>query len=541
MIDHNLQDLGGGTASGLLAHRAALMPDKQALLFEDEVWSYRELDDAVTRIAGGLIALGLGKGDRVASLMNNRSEYLTVGLGLNRAALVSVPLNNAFMGAFLRNPLDRTHPVAIVTESVLAGSLASVDQLPDSVRVVVFVDDVPRDWAERDIDTMTLAQLEALGEQRTPPLPDIGAGDVSAILFTSGTTGGSKGVVCPNLMGVTMAKEHAEVFEITPRDRMFTCFPMYHGMAQVATCLTAIYAGATAILRPGFDLTNFWDDVRRYEATQFNALGVVLALLLAMPENDQDRAHKVTRVFSAPAPADVLYRFEDRFGVHLIEGYGQTETKNIMYNSTRARKIGSMGLPTPTSIVEVHDENGVRVSPGEVGEIVYRPTTSNISCLGYLNDDEATLKASRGLWWHTGDMGSQDPDGYFYFFDRKSDSLRRRGENISSVEVEDVLAAYPGVQMAAAIHASSELGESEVLVVLQVAEGTQIDYPHLWQFCVDRMPRFMVPRYYRTTTSIPITATGKIRKVELRDAYPQHETWDSLAEGYKVPKPGQRR
>ena len=347
-------------------------------------------------------------------------------------------------------------------------------------------------------------------------------------------------MLCPNLMAVTMAKEHADVFEITPRDRMLTCFPMYHGMAQVVTCFASIYAGATAVLRPGFSLSTFWDEVRQYEATQFNALGVVLNLLLAMPESDRDRDHAVTRVFSAPAPAEALYRFETRFGVHLIEGYGSTEVKNVMYNPWRGRRIGSMGLPTPSSIVEVHDEHGNPLPPGQVGEIVYRPRHASIMNAGYLDDAEATLAASRGLWWHTGDMASTDDDGYFYFHDRKTDSLRRRGENISSAEVEEVLSTFPGVQVAAAVRAQSELGEHEVLAVLAVADPTAFDPVELWQHCVDKMPRFMVPRYVRLVTAMPFTPTGKIRKVELRDQGITADTWDAVATGHIVPKQGKK-
>jgi len=536
MNSHQLHDLGGGTPSGLLAQRAGWMPDKAALLFEDERWTYRELDDAVSRIAAGMLALGLVKGDRAATLLNNRSEYLTTGIGANRAGLVGVPINNAFKAGFLRAPLERTSARLVITESALNDAMLSLGTLPTSVRTLVYVDEVPDQVPAGADRVLSLRELEGLGAPE-PAFPPVGPHDTNGILFTSGTTGRSKGVVCPNLMGLTMAKEHVEVFEITPRDRMLTCFPMYHGMAQVVTCLAAIYAGATAVLRPGFSLATFWDEVRRYEATQFNALGVVLNLLLAVPESDTDRDHAVTRVFSAPAPPEALYRFETRFGVHLIEGYGQTEVKNVLYNPWRGRRVGSMGLPTPSSIVEVHDEHGNQVQPGEVGEVVYRPRQASVMASGYLEDPEATLTAMRGLWWHTGDMATTDEDGYFYFHDRKADSLRRRRENISSAEVEEVLATFPGVQVAAAVRAQSELGEHEVLAVLSVTDKDAFDPAGLWQHCVERMPRFMVPRYVRLVDPMPFTPTGKVRKVELRDEGVTADTWDSVAQGLTVPKP----
>ncbi len=535
MNRHELADLGGGTPSGLLASRAAWVPDKPALVFGNQTYTYRELDDTVTRIGAGLLSLGLEPGSAVGYFMRNRAEYLTTGLAGTRAGLVSVPINSAFRADFLRYPLDKTRAKVLFTESALADAVLSLGELPATVRTVVFVDEIPDDVPAGAEHVLTLADLIDRGDPQQQ-FPDIGPEDMNSIVFTSGTTGRSKGVVCPNLMGVMMAKEGAQAFEITPRDRLFTCFPMYHGMATVLTCQAALYAGATAIVSPAFSMTTFWDEVRESEATQFNALGAILQLLLTAPESERDRDHSVTRVFSAPAPPDALYRFETRFGVQLIEGYGQTETKNIMYNPAGGRRIGSMGKPTPSSIVEVHDEQGNRLAPGEVGEIVYRPRQPHIMTTGYLDDAAATLAGMRNLWWHTGDMASVDQDGYFYFHDRKTDSLRRRGENISSAEVEEVLQTFPGVQVGAAVRAESELGEHEVLAVLLVADPATVDLPALWRHCVERMPRFMVPRYFRAVAVMPFTPTGKVRKVELRDAGVTPDTWDSVAAGFKVPK-----
>lgn len=372
MNRHELLELGGGTPSGLLASRAAWMPDKTAFVFRDQTYTYRELDAAASQIAAGLLALGLDKGDAAGFFLFNRAESFTTGLGVNRAGLVGVPINSAFKAGFLRGPIERTEAKVVFTESALAEAWRSLGEVPSSVKVVVFVDEVPPDLPAGTAQMLTLAALTAQGDP-DQPFPALGPDDINGILFTSGTTGRSKGVVCPNLMAVTMAKEGAHAFAVTPRDRLFTCFPTYHGMASVLTCLAAVYAGATAILSPGFSVTTFWDEVRDSKATQFNALGVILHLLLAAPESDRDLEHSVTRVFSAPAPADVLYRFETRFGVRLVEGYGQTEIKNVMYNPPGDRRIGSMGRPTASSILEIHDEAGNRLPAGEVGELVYPP------------------------------------------------------------------------------------------------------------------------------------------------------------------------
>ena len=333
-----------------------------------------------------------------------------------------------------------------------------------------------------------------------------------------------------------MGKESAIANAITPRDRMYTCMPLFHGMAQVTTGYAAVYAGAAIVLARRFSVTSYWDEIRKSQATQSSALGSMLQMLLAPPPSPEDREHVCTRIFSAPAPAEVLYKFERRYGTHVIEGYGSTEIKNVLYNPLDARKIGSMGKPTATTLLEIHDADGNLVNAGEVGEIVYRPKLPNIMLMGYYKEPEKTLAQMKGLWWHTGDMGSVDADGYFYFFDRTADRLRRRGENISSMEVEGVLGAYPGVREAAAVAAASEVGEDEVMAVLEVTEPALFDFPALFAHCCAGLPRFMVPRYYRLIPALPRTPTGKVRKTVLRDEGVTPETWDHVKAGLTVPR-----
>ncbi|WP_381155803.1 AMP-binding protein [Streptomyces iranensis] len=306
--------------------------------------------------------------------------------------------------------------------------------------------------------------------------------------------------------------------------------PLFHGAAQINISLHAFYAGATVVLGRRFSASRFWDELRTHRVTQFNALGSVLPMLLAQPPSDRDRDHRATKVFAAPAPPQVLHPFEERFGVHVVEGYGLTEIKNVLYNPLGARKAGSLGLPTASSVLEIHDESGQRAAPGRTGEIVYRPRLPDIMFAGYHRDPEATLATMKDLWWHTGDLGYTDEDGYFYFIDRKKDALRRRGENISSHEIESVLLACPGVMAVAAIGTPSELGEDEVLVVVQPEPGHEPDLTKLFAHCDRSMPHFMVPRYYRVVDRLPVTPNGKVRKHQLRDQG-RAGAWDALAAG----------
>lgn len=526
----DMRDLGGGTIGGLLAARAAAAPDHLALIFEDQHFTYRDIDQEAATVAAGLLALGLKPGDALASFLSNRPESLTSWIGTTRAAMLQVPVNTAYKGAFLQQLLTHCGAKAVITEAALADALWTMAQWPTAITTVIFLDGIPETVPDTALHLLSWQDLLTLG--RTPEiLPEVGPASACSIAYTSGTTGHSKGVVSPHLAAVTMAREAAAAFDLTPRDRVYSCLPMFHGAAAVASGLAALYAGATFVLSPRFTASGFWDEIRASGATQFNALGPLLPILLAQPPVDTDREHAVTRVFAAPAPPEVLYRFEERFGVHIIEGYGQTEIKNVLYNPRHGRKVASLGKPTASSVIEIHDEQGTPLPPHTVGEIVYRPRQADIMLIQYLNDPAATLEGMAGLWWHTGDLGYQDHDGFFYFVDCKKDALRRRGENISSADLEAALLAFPGINDAAAIAVRSELGEDEVLAVLEVTDPDAFDLRALYRHCDTTLPRFMVPRYYRIATTLPRTPTGKIRKVNLRQDGLTKDTFDAHAAG----------
>ena len=376
---------------------------------------------------------------------------------------------------------------------------------------------------------MTWDDMVARGDphRALPPVPlDAPVG----IMLTSGTTGRSKGAVYPALMPVIAAHEFALAMETAPDERLYTCLPLFHGAAKLNLSLHAIAAGATVVLGRRFSASRFWDEIRRHDITQFNALGSILPMLLAQPPDARDRDHPARKVFAAPAPAPVLHAVEDRFGVHVVEGYGLTEIKTITFNPLSRRRIGSTGLPTATTLLEVHDDDGFRVAPGEVGEIVYRPTMPHVMFSGYHRAPEATVETSRDLWWHTGDLGRVDEDGYFWFVDRKKDALRRRGENISSQEVEAALVEHPDVADAAVIGVASDLGEQEVMAVLTPLRD-DVDLKDLFAHCDRVLPHFMVPRYFRVVAGLPATPTGKVRKAGLRADGLTEDTWDAQASG----------
>jgi crotonobetaine/carnitine-CoA ligase len=525
---NDLVDLGGGSVGGLLRARSENMPDKLAVICGERAYTYAELDREISAVGAGLLALGLSFGDNVGVFLPNSIESLTAWWGANRAGMVQVPVNTAYKGDFLERAIRQTKTRVLVTTSRLLPVLQTVESLPEDL-VVAVVDAEPGPQPDLGVRTLAWTELLSLGDPGQK-FPAVAPSDTAGILLTSGTTGYSKGVVVPHLHNVVFAREAAVAMGTSSRERLFTNLPLFHGAAQMQTALHAMYAGATLVIGGRFSASRFWEEIRACRATQFNALGSVIQILLTPPESERDRDHDVQRVFAAPAPPHVLYRFEERFNVHIVEGYGLTEVKNILYNPLQGRKVGSLGKPTASSEIEVHDEQGTRVPPGQVGEIVYRPRRANVMFKGYLGDPGATVATMADMWWHTGDLGYTDADGFFYFIDRKKDALRRSGENISSREVEAVLNAFPGVLESVAVAVPSDMGEDEVLAVLSVADGVKLDYKELFGHCDRLMPYFMVPRYYRATAELPRTLTGKVRKVAVR-AEGTEGAWDSRAAG----------
>ncbi|MFJ8816753.1 AMP-binding protein [Amycolatopsis thermoflava] len=522
-------ELADTTVGALVAERARAHPGRAALVCGDTELTYAELDETVTRVARGLVALGAAPGESVGILLPNRAEYVLTWLGAARAGLVEVPVNTAYKGQFLDHALRGTDVRILVTEAALLELVADLPEPPGMLDTVVLVDAAAPRRVPPGVRVLTWSDLLDGGDPAVP-LPRVGPADPVAIMLTSGTTGRSKGVVMPHRMQVVAGRECAEQMGTTPDERLYTCLPLFHGAAQVNITMHGLHAGATVVIGRRFSASRFWEELRAHRITQFNALGSILPMLLAQPRSPRDRDHEARKVFAAPAPPQVLHPFEERFGVHVVEGYGLTEIKNVLYNPLRERKVGSIGLPTASSVVEVHDDTGRPAAPGQAGEIVYRPREPHVMFSGYHRDPEATLATMRDLWWHTGDLGYRDEEGYFYFIDRKKDALRRRGENISSHEVESVLLAFPGVVAAAAVGTPSELGEDEVLAVVQPEPGQRLDLAGLFAHCDRSMPHFMVPRYYRVVDRLPVTPTGKVRKADLRD-HGHRDAWDAHAAG----------
>lgn len=540
----------GGTVSGLLKLRAEQLGSAPFACSGAESRSYRELNDRSNQVAAALTDLGLERGDCVATMLPNSMEYLDAWFGVARGGHVHVPVNIAYKQDHVEWVLGLAKARAIVIDRCFTPVLEGILGRLTNLEHVIVVE-------SEAASPSSTARLESLGrpvthhnwEQLTATAssefsaPSLSTADVASILFTSGTTGRSKGVVAPHGHHLHMGATTAAVQRLSSKDVLFTVLPLFHGNAQLTTVIAGMIAGASVVISPRFSARTFWDEVRSAGATQFNLLSTMANVLLAAPPSARDREHNVRVMMGAPVPADTLLRFERRFGGHIIEAFGSTELGMIAANPYDDRRPGSFGKVTPRGQIALLDESGAPVPLGEVGEVCYRPNSPHIMCMGYLDNSEASLEAMRGLWWHTGDLAREDGDGYYYFVDRQRDVIRHKGENVSSFEVEQAILALAGVEQAAVLAVPAELSEDEILAVVVPSDGCEIEITPEVVFgqCDRRLPHFMVPRFIHVTKSVPTTETGRVNKALLAGSDLVAQAWDAHGEGLHPTRLDRRR
>jgi carnitine-CoA ligase len=365
--------------------------------------------------------------------------------------------------------------------------------------------------------------------------------DTAAIMYTSGTTGPSKGVVVPYGVGGVFAQGVVDTAELTSDDVNYVVHPLFHANAQFMQILPALLVGARISLWPGFSASRWLDQVRATGATITNTLGVMCNFIHSQPVREDDADNPLRAIMTLPAPSDIAEDFERRFGVKCLEGYGMTEIGVVTYRRLEEPlRLGSAGRALEWFDVRVVDpETDEPLPPGEVGEIVVRPKATGIMMKEYNNVPAKTVEAWRNLWFHTGDAGEMDEEGYLYFRDRVKDVIRRRGENISSFSIESVANTHPAVDESAAIAVPAEHGvgaEDEVKLCVVLKHGEDLDPAELHAYCAQRMPYFAVPRYIEYVAEIPKTANEKVRKNVLREQGITPNTWDREAAGIQVRK-----
>ncbi|MFD0663948.1 AMP-binding protein [Thermocatellispora tengchongensis] len=370
---------------------------------------------------------------------------------------------------------------------------------------------------------------ELEGEHRTE-LPEVGPRDLAAVLFTSGTTGPSKGVAMPHAQMYFFADLCVSLTRLTPADAWMAVTPLFHGNAQFMAAYPALVAGARFVLRSRFSASRWIDQIRESRVTVTNFIGVMMDFIWKQQPRPDDADNPLRCVFAAPTAATILEPMKRRFGIEaFVEVFGLTETTSpIMTPYGEDRPAGACGLQADEwfDVALVDPETDEEVPVGAVGELVVRPKVPFICSNGYYNMPERTVEAWRNLWFHTGDALRRDEDGWFYFVDRIKDALRRRGENISSYEVETAILAHPAVVECCviAVPADSEAGEDEVMAYLVTRE--EVTPEEIWRWCDTRIPKFAVPRFLRFTAELPKTPSQRVQRAKLREYGVTPDTFD---------------
>jgi crotonobetaine/carnitine-CoA ligase len=523
---------GARTLGAILEARAAEQPERELVRFEHGALTYGVFDEQASRVANALGELGLAKGDKAAIQLANSPEYLAAWFGMARAGIVEVPLNVGLRGDLLAYVLNQAECSAFVVAAEWLPRLAAIAGRLETLRHVVVVGEADGDAG--GVATIPFAELLTADATRSPVVVE--PHDVSVILFTSGTTGPSKGVVLSHNANFRLATVATiDVMDYAEDERLYTAFPLFHVNAKYTSVLPAmILDRGSLVMRDRFSASRFWDVCRAEDVTAFNFMGALLLMLQKQPERPDDLDNPVRKGFGAPAPAAITPDFERRFGVQLCEMYGTTEFGNATGNRPSDRVIGSCGRALPDCEVEIHDEHDNPLPPGVEGEIVVRPRTPHQMIEEYYRMPEASLQAFRNLWFHSGDRGRTDENGFFYYVDRMKDAIRRRGENISSWEVEQVLNAHDAVEESAALGVPSELTEEEVLVVVKLKPAHELAPEALLDFAQERLPHFAVPRYVRFVDELPKNPAQRIEKYRLREEGVTADTWDRESVGYVV-------
>jgi carnitine-CoA ligase len=481
--------------------------DRVALEVLGETLTYAQLDERTDRAAAGFAALGLRPGDKVCVMMRNSVANVEAWLGLCKAGLVEVPINTANRGYLLEYIIRQSDARAIVCDAEFLPRLEGI--APEHV-IVPGRDELP---------------------DGPVPHPKLRPRDTSVILYTSGTTGPSKGVVLSHNANLALARSTCRLMRYTSEDVLYTVFPLFHINAKYTSVMAAMEADARLVMEERFSASRFWDTCRTKGVTAFNYQGALLLMLFKQPPREDDHDNPVRVGFGAPCPADLWEPFEQRFGVRLVDVYGMTEIAIATANSLDERRIGTAGKAADGYEVRIVDPDDRPVPPDTPGEIVVRPTKPDILISEYYGQEEATLEAFRNLWFHTGDRGRMDADGYLTFIDRMKDAIRRRGENISSWEVEQVVNAHEDVLECAAYGVRSE---EEVAIAIVLQPGCEFRPLALLEHCAERMAHFAVPRYVRVLDELPRTPSQRLQKYKLRDAGITRDAWDAEAHGFRA-------
>jgi crotonobetaine/carnitine-CoA ligase len=508
--------------------------------FQGDTYTYEQVEREVNRLARGLQALGLKPGDVLAVMMDNSFDAVCCWFAANRVGAIYAAINTALKGEFLRHVLTDTGARVLIVEKEFLERLSRFGVPSPDIEIIITRgglgsgDDL--EPSTNGVDTRSLDELREDGPGTV--ITATSPGDASCLVYTGGTTGPSKGCVishgyiCHRAQAVLTAQGRGS------DEIIWNPLPIYHMNLTAAAILPSMLIGGTASIGSRFSLSGFWPEIERSGARIACILGSMISLIARAPDTPSSlRCRGQLRVvYGAPISADMQAILRERFQIEMAgtNSYGLTEATPIVSLPLAAHAApGSSGRRNEDFEVLVVDDNDNALGPNEVGEVLCRPRRPNIMFSGYWRRPEATLATMRDLWFHTGDLGKFDEDGYFYFCDRKKDYLRRRGENISSYEMEQVYLQHPAIKHVAVHAVASDLTEDDVKVTAVLNEDVRVTPAELFEWSIERVPYFALPRYIEFRADLPISEFGRLRKYQLREEGCTPGTWDRETAGAK--------
>ncbi len=506
------------TVGPLLEKWARLRPDESFLTFEDGThWTFKETLDHTRRAALGLQQLGVKHGSNVLCWLPNRKETILTWFGANYLGAVFVPVNTAYRGNLLQHVIELSDANILVAHADRLPLLTPIDTGKITDIIVIGEYDPP----VGDIKTYHSADALSPESQLDAPSP-VEPWDTNYIVFTSGTTGPSKAVLCSYLQAWSGSAQ--AMFYFDADDRLLANLPLFH-VSGTGAVMDRLVKGGSCVVVDGFSPGKFWDTIRRFEITGTCLVGAMTQFLLKQPNEGRDRDHTLRSVITVPWNEDSV-AVGKRYGIDMYTAFNMTELATPIVSEANPAQLGTCGKPRAGIEARIVDDFDYEVPNGVTGELVIRTQTPWEISSGYYKNPAATAAAWRNGWFHTGDAFRRDDEGYFYFVDRIKDAIRRRGENISSFEVESEATAYGAVREAAAIPVPSELGEDDVMLVVSPVADATIEPLALLHVLEPRMARFMLPRYIRVLAELPKTPTQKVLKHVLREEGITDDTWD---------------
>jgi carnitine-CoA ligase len=516
----------------------AVLPDEDFIRIGDSAWlTAAELDRRATAVAASLQDIGVQPGDRVATILPNRDEVVEVLFAIAMIGAVVVPLNYWLKGEFLQHQLKDCGARVLVADT---DGLAAASTLLQSTDIEVLID--VDDAGDSSTATLSWASVRRGGKAPVEPFAST-ASTLLTILYTSGTTGLPKGCMLGNGYLAHSGRVYGQREWVYPGDRLFTSWPLFHASGLLNALLPALMNNASVAFETAFHASMFMAKAREAGATTLMGVGFMGRAILAQPPSLEDGEYNFKLAVFPPLPERQQLEFEKRFNTPILaEGYGQTEILPITVSAVSGpRKRATTGEIAPTIEVRITDDNGFEVPDGEVGEITVRPRHPDTMYQGYWGNPEATLQAWRGLWHHTGDSGYRDGDGFLNFVDRKRDVVRRRGENVSTFQLEAAIADHPAVAAVAVTAVAAAVGEDDIKASIVLGEGLTLDPAEMFLFLRNNVPYYAIPRFLDVRPSMPTNAMGRVMKQSLREEEIHAGVIDFEELGFSVPRHERRK